>query len=252
MLPIWVYWENPPTTAEPPDYIKLCLETIKAHTTNLDLRILNERTINDYIDVDPCWGTIEVCHLGRKFTSISHKVDAIRAELLFSHGGLYLDADTIVFRPLEHLMFDIAEHDFTCTRLISTKQYTIPNGMLGSQPRGQVISAYRTALKESLIVPRVLGWNEIGSSLLTPIVNKNTDKVLEIPEKDVMPVSWKDKGILGRKVHLEDYVPAGAYMMALYHGAFNRKIHELPKSQLLDSTTLIGQAFKRSFNEING
>jgi len=250
MQHVWVYWQNKPTSRATPDYIELCHQTMRQHADGVQLHVLNEDTIHDYLDdLEDDLDEITVRHLGREFVSVSHKVDVLRARLLQKYGGVYLDSDTIVLRPLSDLLDRTRGHDFTCTRIRSTGENTIPNGFLASAADGKVINAYCARLEARLEQGGVLSWCALGSDILTPIVDTRPEFVSEIAEADIMPVSWMEKDRFAEDIALEDIVTSKTYTTALYHGAFGRRIHEVPRQTLLDDQTLIGRLFRAALRE---
>lgn len=250
MQDVWVYWQNKPASRATPDYIQLCHQTMRRHADGVRLHILNEVTIHDYLDdLEDSLDAITVRHLGREFVSVSHKVDVLRARLLQRHGGVYLDSDTIVLRPLAELLDRVSGCDFTCTRVRSTGDNNVPNGFLASVADGTVINAFCHQLEARFKRGGVLSWCALGSDILTPIVDRNPELVSEIAEADVMPVSWMEKEHFAEDIALERVVRPSTLTVALYHGAFGRRIHEMPRETLLDDSMLIGRLFRAALGE---
>lgn len=82
---VWSFWEG-----IKPQYIDLCFETFKGFTW--PIIILNYNELHKYL-------TKNQMSYVNKINLIEHKSDYIRTCLLFNHGGLWLDADTIVLQP---------------------------------------------------------------------------------------------------------------------------------------------------------
>jgi hypothetical protein len=77
---VWAYWEGPK-----PPHIELCLQTLRKHT---DATELGPDTAPDWTDrLDPIWRTLP---------RIGWRADYLRSRILIEHGGLWIDADTIV------------------------------------------------------------------------------------------------------------------------------------------------------------
>src|ERR1051325_9967792 len=69
---IWGYWENKPGVKRP-EYINLCFDTFYKHNKGFDIRILNEKSVYDYLpDMRRDINTL----------SLAHKCDYIRILLL--------------------------------------------------------------------------------------------------------------------------------------------------------------------------
>lgn len=101
---IWQYWENKPGIKKPPSYINLCFKTVKKHCkNNFDIIILDEKTVYNYLpdlrsDLDQLL--------------IPQKTDYIRIKLLYTYGGIWLDADTIVMSNLKPIINKLNKYDF--------------------------------------------------------------------------------------------------------------------------------------------
>lgn len=96
---IWLQGEQ-----NAPDIVKSCFASIRAHCKQ-ELVVLDEQTLPDYISLPEAIitkykeGKIEPCHFS----------DICRVELLYRHGGYWLDATCFVTGPIpEH----IEEQDF--------------------------------------------------------------------------------------------------------------------------------------------
>lgn len=68
--------------------------------------------------------------------------------LLEKYGGLYIDSDAIILRPLDELFDIIQKHEFISTRIISAPIRHISIGLYGSIPNGKIITAYANKLRE--------------------------------------------------------------------------------------------------------
>lgn len=98
---IFTFWES---EKEMPEYIKMCIESWKKHLSNYEIVILNYSNLDEYIGKD-FYDRI----LFEKFT-IFQQTCAIRAAVLEKHGGIWMDASTIVTSTdIEKLFDDKAE-----------------------------------------------------------------------------------------------------------------------------------------------
>lgn len=91
---IFTYWVNPPEGLFP--YIQLCVQTWFKHIPGLELIVLNHENIQEWIDND-------IFNLNfNKFTMLSLPIQSDIASLLIlkKHGGIFMDADTIVFKDI--------------------------------------------------------------------------------------------------------------------------------------------------------
>jgi len=99
MRDIWLYWENKPGKKKP-EYLNLCLRTIQKNCgLGFDIRVLDEKSVLEYLpNLRP-----EIA----KFPCLAHKADYIRAYLLYIHGGVWFDSDSILLKPLAPVFDDM-------------------------------------------------------------------------------------------------------------------------------------------------
>ena len=89
---VFTFWEP---KAAVPGYIRLCMKTWERNLPGYETVVLDYDTLGDYLtpaEID------EV--LCRKMT-LAMQSDCIRCAVLKKHGGIWLDADTIMLRPLD-------------------------------------------------------------------------------------------------------------------------------------------------------
>ena len=84
---IWMYWHD----ITLPKSIALMVDAIRAKNPDHDVRILNQRTLADWLP--------ELNFTSSDLT-IALKSDIIRLELLYRYGGIWLDCSTILFEDL--------------------------------------------------------------------------------------------------------------------------------------------------------
>jgi hypothetical protein len=140
---IWSYWENKPGVKKP-EYIDLCFDTFYKHNPDFDIRILNEKTLYDYLpDMRNDMGNL----------TLAQKSDYIRILLLYTYGGIWLDADTIVMKNLMPIINKLNEgflYDF-CGFGCS---YTICNDKITGYPKPS--NGAMAAQKNSILMKKVL------------------------------------------------------------------------------------------------
>lgn len=89
---IFAYWVNQSGSSVPP-YIQLCMQTWYEHIPDLELVILNHENLFKWID--PYFDM-------RAFTALSLPMqsDIVEYSVLYQHGGIFLDSDTILTRDI--------------------------------------------------------------------------------------------------------------------------------------------------------
>lgn len=85
---IWAFWSGSTT----PDVIRRCFENWRTMCPQYEIRILDEHSVLQYLDGIPA---------GLQTASAPKRADWVRAELLRRHGGIWLDASTILTCSLD-------------------------------------------------------------------------------------------------------------------------------------------------------
>ena len=102
---VWLYWENKPgNNGVKPTYIDMCHESvIKNRGKDLNVTILNEKNIKEYLP-----------SLREDINSLSipQKADYIRLAILNRYGGIWLDSDIIVLKPLTRYLGKLRDYDY--------------------------------------------------------------------------------------------------------------------------------------------
>lgn len=93
MIPkqVITYWEG-----ERPEYIDFCLKSIK-NKCGVDFILLTPDNIEKYIDTEM------VNQSYKNLNNISQKADYLRLVVLYLHGGMWCDADTLAISSFERL-----------------------------------------------------------------------------------------------------------------------------------------------------
>lgn len=110
----------------------------------------------NYVNMNnSCWGD-------KKIVKYAHKADKLRLELLYKYGGVYMDIDTITYRPYHHLLC----HDFVIGK--QEENYGINNitlycNAIMLSKAGNIFIKYWLDLYETHFDPH--GWCEASVHL---------------------------------------------------------------------------------------
>lgn len=173
-LPVWMYW-----VGECPAWIKACMATVFAHAP--DVRLLTPAEFDAMWDVDR--GDIDVTRL----LYVSHRSDFIRSFLLARHGGLWIDADCVVLRPLQPILDLLPEHDFLG---YFEEQDHIATNFIGAQPGSRIAAAYYQRNCDILRSRQHLGWLSLTSFALTDAIAAVGIPWKRLDQDLVQPISW--------------------------------------------------------------
>lgn len=175
-LPVWLYWEGPC-----PEWVKICQRTILRHVPGA--RLLTPRSFDEIRDRDR---DIDLSPL-----SAPHRADFIRAFLLARYGGLWIDSDCLVMRPLSQVFEWIAAHGYVAHRELDGR---VSNGFIGARPDSTVAQLHYLRVCEALRSGSERGWSSLGSDPLTEILDSGEHSWHEIGRERVQPIPWTEVG----------------------------------------------------------
>lgn len=86
---VWILWWQ--GESEMPSLVKACVDSIRKHSLNYEIRIVTKENYKNYLDVSDVIGFRENNRM-----SIQYFSDIIRARLLSKYGGIWLDATMFI------------------------------------------------------------------------------------------------------------------------------------------------------------
>jgi len=103
---IWAFWTNTPHSLGPapplapsglPVFVDLCVASWRKLNPSYEIRLLNQSSV---------WSWLNRSDLPESYEKvwIAHQADAIRLALLVKYGGVWIDASTLMLRPLEEIL----------------------------------------------------------------------------------------------------------------------------------------------------
>lgn len=243
---IWIYWENLPGKSEPA-HVTLCRKVLYYQCKNIDIRLVTPENLSDYLPNLP--ENIHKITLEGNTNQpcLAIKTAFIRAFLLEKYGGLYIDSDAIILRPLDELFDIIQKHEFISTRIISAPIRHISIGLYGSIPNGKIITAYANKLREFIEKKCEYKWGEVGAFTITPIVN-NGLKYYVIPERQIQPIIWINAPqLMASEIHeVSDFIDDNTFTFMLFHKVFDTTLRGASIESLYNGSTLISKVFRKS------
>jgi hypothetical protein len=194
------------------------LKTIRRHCGNLDLRILDRKTIEEFAPLDkllhPNW---------KRIAHPSIIADAIRVCILKEHGGLWIDADTIMLRSPGPLMDD--KPGFMVWNELPP---LISNGYIYMPPGSPIPGLWLDRINANLSENNA-GWCELGEKALTASVQTipydSTRRRMHAtlwPLVTWLPVDirYRVRRFYGPLDFPADYITADTIGFGLNHSAF--------------------------------
>lgn len=120
------------------------------------------------------------------------RVDAIRYMWLYVHGGIYMDMDIALVKPLDDLFW----YDSEAYLVSSGNMKVYTNSFMASKPKSHI---WLECLKEMtkpysywMIGKHLKVMGTTGPLMLTRVVKKTKTKVYDLPAKKLMPCSLCD------------------------------------------------------------
>jgi hypothetical protein len=173
-LPVWLYWEG-----ERPEWIEACIKTVFKHAPHAQL--LTPETFDELWDIDRDINPVNL--------HVAHRADFIRAFLLYRYGGIWIDCDCVLTKPLDSLLEIFADYDFAAHR---ERGGYFGNEFMIAKRESKIAEAFYTRIAKTLRTKRQFGWCEIGCVPLTDIISKAGVPFLEIECDLIQPICWSN------------------------------------------------------------
>ncbi len=167
---IFTFWEP---CKNIPAYIDLCMHTWQKFLPDYEIVVLDYSNLKNWID-DECYKSI----LYKKF-SLPKQADAIRCAVLRRHGGLWLDADTIITSDKVNELLKIPSDFVLIERHIA---------FIYAQPESKILALWENEIRERVQIykkwhllaqlfnrkyyKKLKSWDYMGNGII--------DKYLEI------------------------------------------------------------------------
>jgi hypothetical protein len=231
-----MYWEQPSGGVRAP-YLDLCLETVKRNTEGLDLTLVDENTIFEFSS------TIDR-HSWSRITSIAHRADYARANLIYEHGGLWLDIDCLVMGPLARLLEVLADAEVAGWGTGVGGNFSI--GMFAARPGVSLMRDWISEQERILHTPDLagrLGWTTLGADIMTPL-SQQYDFV-RWPTENVAPVPyWEWRRFTSRLESPQRILANQPDTVMLYNKLMSQYFGGLSRSTLLSQRTLLSRLIR--------
>jgi hypothetical protein len=223
---VWTYWEGPC-----PDYIRLCLDTIRYRC---------QATVLDRASFDALWHDDRDVPIDALY--VAHRADFVRAYLLSHYGGMWIDADCIVLASMAPLAGLLARYDVVAYR--EPTGGTITNNLVLARSQTPLVNAFYGAVAEHVRRRRPISWLEIGSIPLTAAIEAHVDRAVVLPPDRIMPVSWseQDKFLAAADPGTADGRDAFCYMLS--NNSMPASVKSATREELLAAPTLLGELFR--------
>lgn len=240
-----------------PPYIELCHESISNHCgSDFEVILTSPSNIRTFI---PKAGPFEEI----ENPSPAIKADYIRVNLLYEHGGIWMDSDFVALRNFAPMKKIIGNHGFVGFHKVSCGDNHIPVWLMMSTPKGKIITEYKNKLDNILAGGhRLFNWSALGAdSLSDVIVNESrtvtdeekllmsTDNYFLLPERVASPVPWQHcEQLFHRDFQPEWYITEDTFGFMLFNNRYTETFKRMPTKQILEREWGISRLFKIALN----
>jgi len=230
-LPIWAYWEGPQ-----PLWITKCLETHALHSSNF--RLIGKDQFQDMWE--------DRADLQSKFESlcVEMRSDIIRAYVISRFGGLWLDADCVVFRNLAPIVNLLDSYDF-----IASPQYDgdISGAFVASRPGGIIASAWYERQKELLRNNGGIAWLSFSSYSIKDAILKTNHPYFRLRDEVVQPIHWDQPAWFFWKADEEEHKNRLNESAYVYMLSSNMARNVGDANKMLEERTFFSYLLRQSF-----
>jgi len=232
---IWSYWEGPSFPL-----LDLCRETMVRH--NPDAVLLDAES----------FAKIRSFDLDLDFSSrcIAHKSDYIRFFLLKQYGGMWVDADCIVMRPLQPVLDCLQVAHFVAYDEGYGHNYGC--GLIAAPRDGHHINDIHSRVVKRLRDPRPLHWLELTDGSIKEVVLRHHEGkgFLRLDRNMFEPVSWNgswDAFFVERddEQHAAHFNRV-AYTYMLSNNSLGDRAKTLTRDQLLNGRFFISYVLRKA------
>lgn len=175
-IPVWVYWQGPV-----PEYIQLCIDTMRTacrRDPRCEFHLVSKSNLGEYLQP----GTLEPSWLAIREEGVAS--DCVRCALLATHGGVYLDADTICLKS-PSLLYSPSHVTYA---VWATKVPWRAIAGYVSAPKGSPIMAEWLAQQNKAVRAGHTNWMALGEAMLTPLVKARPADGRVIERRIVLPI----------------------------------------------------------------
>jgi hypothetical protein len=224
---VWSYWTGPQ-----PAWIGLCLESLRRACPTAVV-------LDDSYWTSPAYTGSLPAELILALAP-NQRSDVLRAYLLATYGGVWVDADAIVWRDLRRLANYLSWRELVAYRTGAQ----VCSALLASRPGAPIAAAYWRAVATAAERCRPEQRLALGPALLLKIIQRlGWHRVHFLPLNLVHPVLWKN----AKALHADSQpsVPADAWTWMLTASSIG-PLADATRKTILDSPTLLGRVFRRA------
>lgn len=233
-MKLFSYW-----TGEMPAYINLCKKSIERFNR---LHMLDKNDFDARIVDDGYFDKLKP----------AHQTDVLRAMMLATSGGGWIDLDFICFRSMQFLLDQAEKSD----SFFYYDQGDGPtNGFLAAGPENIMAQEFAAKVEAVYINHRRMGtdpatipWTAFGQAQLRAIMDRPLCRMRDVGQTRLAPIKWGDHSkFFGQPVgkrETRNAIWTGDYGYMLYNNSFPTWFKSLTEDQVLNGKWFISALFR--------
>ncbi|GAB6029291.1 Lactosylceramide 4-alpha-galactosyltransferase [Chamberlinius hualienensis] len=200
--------------------------------TNIKFVVLN---FDEIFEGTPLYPLTSGGHINKSRFPLEHWSDAVRLALLWKEGGIYLDTDTIVIKPLVNLNNSVAlESDMAA------------NGFMSFEKGSNFLLSYMAAFSVGyngqiwgaqgpVMITKIL-QQYCNVTDLTTVINSpnNCSGINILPRKKLFPFRWQNWEKLFQKPHNAGVDISNSYTVHLFNSQSKKRVTKVGVGSLLE------------------
>jgi mannosyltransferase OCH1-like enzyme len=186
--PVWMYWEG-----ARPRWIAECHKTTFAHLGK-GVRLLSPESF------DKLWKSDRDIELERLI--VPHRADFIRVYLLAQYGGLWIDSDCIIMRPLQPLFMSCLNEGPIGYR---DRHGRIANNFIAARQGCRVLTELHNLNCKRIRAEIPLNWSDLGSAPLTQLIDNSSLPWNQVAYEFIEPVCWNNPETFFKRADDEEH-----------------------------------------------
>lgn len=250
---IWMYWQNKNNQSRKPDYLNLCLESVKKHCEPEFNIIL--------LDDDKFEAISRNKHKNfRNIEPIAMRADYIRFCIISEYGGIWLDHDIVVLRNLNKLIQDLNKYNFVGFTHDNDKS-ELSIGIFAGKPNNKICNEFLRIFEKH---PDYSEWINKKSNMKwagpTHFMEKYLKEVSRLyplefksyeAKNTIYPIHWKkSKDYYWSNGRMDDHVLNDFLAVYLHNNMYKDEHKNLSKEQVLNGEYRISHLFRKALGRL--
>lgn len=262
----FTFWQ--PSGDTQPGYIDLCLDSQRRNLRERFEHVhLDFESVKDWVPEHELLWELAVPDGQDWSTSLAGRRLAIycgmlRVALLRRHGGLWIDADTLVFPQFGLLAELVGEYDLLCGESSGAAgDNEVNNAILGARPGSPVVTAYWQAIQDRIAAKQATGqtgvrWGEYGFRMLRNTLAQTGGAGAWVAPWGVLDtidthLPHNDRRTFHRGATIEESVPPFALVLSIYNNAVEHALQARSAAELIADETLFSAAYRVAMGEVD-